>query len=46
MISFNKPRLTGNEKQYILESIKSDQISGDGPFTAKCHQWFEENLTL
>jgi len=44
MISFNKPPLTGNEKQYITQAINSDKISGDGQFTQKCHTWFEENL--
>ena len=44
MIPFNKPPFTGNEEKYILESIKSAKISGDGPFTNKCHQWFEEKL--
>lgn len=44
MIPFNKPLLTGNEEKYILESIKSPKISGDGPFTKKCHQWFENSL--
>ena len=44
MIPFNKPPLTNNEEQYILESIKSNKISGDGPFTQKCHKWFEEEL--
>jgi len=44
MIPFNKPPFTGNEEKYILESIKSSKISGDGPFTKKCHQWFEKQL--
>ena len=44
MIPFNKPPLTGNEEQYILESINSPKISGDGEFTRRCHQWFEEKL--
>jgi len=44
MIPFNKPSLTGNEQKYLLESINSSKISGDGPFTQKCHQWFEKNL--
>lgn len=44
MIPFNKPPYTGNEDKYILESIKSNKISGDGPFTKKCTQWFEEKL--
>ena len=44
MIPFNKPPYTGNEEKYILESIKSSKISGDGDFTKKCHQWFENKL--
>ena len=44
MIDFNKPPLTGNEEKYILESIKSPKISGDGEFTKRCHRWFEEKL--
>lgn len=44
MIPFNKPPFTGNEEKYILESMKSKKISGDGEFTKKCHKWFEENL--
>ncbi|MFA7084226.1 MAG: dTDP-4-amino-4,6-dideoxygalactose transaminase [Arcobacteraceae bacterium] len=44
MIPFNKPPLTGNEEKYVLESMKSSKISGDGEFTKKCHKWFEEKL--
>jgi len=44
MIPFNKPPLTGNEEKYILESLNSQHISGDGQFTKKCHQWFEKKL--
>jgi dTDP-4-amino-4,6-dideoxygalactose transaminase len=44
MIPFNKPANTGNEKQYVIASMSSDKISGDGEFTKKCHQWFEKNL--
>lgn len=44
MIWFNLPPYTGNEEKYILESIKSDKISGDGKFTKLCHQWFEKKL--
>lgn len=44
MIPFNKPAYTGNEEKYILESIKSSKISGDGEFTKRCTKWFEEKL--
>lgn len=42
MIPFNKPYLSGKETQYITESVQSGKISGDGVFTKKCHQFFEE----
>jgi dTDP-4-amino-4,6-dideoxygalactose transaminase len=45
MIPFNKPSLTGNEQKYVLESINSQHISGDGQFTKKCSQWFEDQLS-
>ncbi len=44
MIPFNKPPLTGNEQQYVLQAMQSSKISGDGQFTQKCHQWFEKEL--
>jgi dTDP-4-amino-4,6-dideoxygalactose transaminase len=44
MITFNKPPLTGNEEKYVIESIHSAKISGDGVFTKNCHKWFEEKL--
>ena len=44
MIPFNKPPFTRNEEKYILESVRSSKISGDGEFTKRCHKWFEERL--
>ncbi len=44
MIAFNKPPLTGSEEKYVLESMKSSKISGDGEFTKRCHKWFEERF--
>ncbi|MFY9105121.1 dTDP-4-amino-4,6-dideoxygalactose transaminase [Aliarcobacter cryaerophilus] len=44
MIPFNKPPYTGNEDKYVLESMRSSKISGDGVFGKKCHDWFEKNL--
>lgn len=44
MIFFNKPPYTGNEDKYVMKAIRSDKISGDGPFTKLCHDWFEKNL--
>jgi dTDP-4-amino-4,6-dideoxygalactose transaminase len=44
MIPFNKPFLTGRETQYIQEAVASGKISGDGMFTAKCHQFFQTHF--
>ncbi|MDD3855600.1 dTDP-4-amino-4,6-dideoxygalactose transaminase [Sulfurimonas sp.] len=44
MIPFNKPPRTGNEEKYVLESMRSTKVSGDGEFTKRCHKWFEERL--
>ena len=43
MIPFNKPYSTGKETEYILDSIASGKISGNGKYTKKCHAFFEEN---
>ena len=44
MIPFNKPYLTGKEVHYIYQAVSSGKISGDGMFTKKCHQYFEETM--
>lgn len=44
LIHFNRPPVTGNENKFITESLGNNKISGDGPFTKKCHLWFENNL--
>jgi dTDP-4-amino-4,6-dideoxygalactose transaminase len=43
-IPFNKPYLSGNETRYIEEAVRSGKISGDGMFTKRCHQFFEQQL--
>ncbi len=40
-IGFNKPYFTGKETSYIKEAVARGHISGDGFFTQKCHQFFE-----
>ena len=42
IIPFNKPFIVGKELDYIRQSVESGKISGDGLFTAKCHQFFEQ----
>lgn len=43
-IPFNSPRPAGNEIQYMLEAIDNRHLSGDGPFTKKCHAWLERSV--
>ena len=40
-IRFNKPFIQGNELKYIEQTFKNLKISGDGGFTKKCHQYFQ-----
>jgi dTDP-4-amino-4,6-dideoxygalactose transaminase len=42
-IPFNKPYLTGKETHYIYDAVNSGKISGNGKYTQKCQQFFEEN---
>jgi dTDP-4-amino-4,6-dideoxygalactose transaminase len=41
-IPFNKPYLHGRELVYIAQAVASGKISGDGIFTLKCQQFFEQ----
>ena len=41
MIPFNKPYLTGKETHYIYEAVNSGKLSGNGMFTKKCQDFFE-----
>ena len=41
-IPFNKPHLTGKETQYIYEAVSKGKLSGNGEFTKRCQQFFEE----
>lgn len=45
MIPFNKPPYTGNEDKYVLDVLHGQKMSGDGVYTKKCHQWFDEYLS-
>ncbi|MFN8207838.1 MAG: dTDP-4-amino-4,6-dideoxygalactose transaminase [Bacteroidales bacterium] len=42
MIPFNKPYLTGNETEYIIQAVASGKLSGNGLFTHKCQDWFQK----
>lgn len=41
-IPFNKPFLTGKETYYIEQAVTAGKISGNGEFTKRCHNFFEQ----
>jgi dTDP-4-amino-4,6-dideoxygalactose transaminase len=43
-IPFNKPSFEGREHEYLEAAIASGQISGDGSFTKRCHEFLESEL--
>lgn len=43
-VDFNRPVIVGNEFEYMRQAIENRHISGDGPFTKKCHALLEAEL--
>ena len=43
-VDFNRPIVVGNEFEYIKQAVENGHISGDGPFTKKCHAFLEKEL--
>ena len=46
MIPFNKPFLTGKEAHYMYQAVYTGKLSGNGVFTKKCQQFFEERYAF
>ena len=42
MIDFNRPHLTGKEAHYMYQAVADGKLSGNGAYTKKCQQFFEE----
>jgi dTDP-4-amino-4,6-dideoxygalactose transaminase len=42
VIPFNRACVTGRELAYVTEAIETGPLSGDGPFTARCHRLLED----
>jgi dTDP-4-amino-4,6-dideoxygalactose transaminase len=40
-IRFNRAALAGRELEYVAEAVASGHVSGDGPFTSRCHAALE-----
>ena len=43
LIPFNRPYLTGQENDYLLEAHASGVLAGDGAFTKRCNSWLERS---
>jgi len=43
-IPFNRPHIVGRELEYIVKAVEAGKLSGDGPFTKKCHAWLEQRI--
>jgi len=43
-VDFNCPITVGNEFEYMRQAVLNAHISGDGPFTKKCHAFLEQEL--
>lgn len=43
-IPFNRPYFSGRELEYIQQAVANWQLSGDGPFSKKCHALLEQTL--
>lgn len=41
-IPFNRPHLTGKEAHYMYQAVAEGKLSGNGAFTKRCQQFFEE----
>lgn len=43
-IPFHAPSISDREREYVLEALENGKLSGDGPFTKRCHAWLAANL--
>lgn len=43
-VPFNVPPLAGRELDYIADVMRRREFSGNGAFTARCHEWLKSRL--
>lgn len=43
-VDFNRPIPVGNEFEYMRQAIENRHLSGDGPFSKKCHAFLEQEV--
>ncbi len=46
MLPFNKPYLTGKETHYMYEAVMLGKLSGNGTFTNKCQEFFQQKYNF
>lgn len=46
MINFNIPYFTGKETEYIKDAVLKGKISGNGFYTQRCHDFFEQKYNF
>lgn len=42
MIAFNEAPIVESSTRYVSQALADRHVSGDGPFTKRCHAWIEE----
>lgn len=45
-VPFMKPYLTGKELHHLERVLAQGHLSGDGPYTARCHEFFKHRFGL
>ncbi|NVO32117.1 dTDP-4-amino-4,6-dideoxygalactose transaminase [Hymenobacter lapidiphilus] len=45
-IPFNRPHLAGPELDYIRQAVAAGKLSGNGEFTRRCQQFFEQQYGI
>lgn len=43
-VPFNRPYLTGRELEHLNAVLQSEHMSGDGPYTQRCHDFFQQRF--
>ena len=44
VIPFNRPHLPETSFAYLRQAVMNMHLSGDGPFTRRCHAYLQELL--
>lgn len=44
IINFNKPYLSGNEFEYMRQTVETGRTAGNQIYTKKCHNYFQEKF--